>query len=429
MGRYCQLSVECRRRGGNRRSRGRKVSKPALGSDHYIIQLQILHQRARSQKIGTARITNWKNFREASPTGPIISLEDRTTQLLKKARENTKELSLTQDNPAIDAHLVHLWDACNGLLRRWRKNKTNRKLKTRIAKLTAEAEAYALQLSQLNWMQLCNKLQGTLGSRRTWHLLRSLLGTGESKAVTIHQLRRLIQSHPGTETGLLEELKQPLAAPSHAQPKRAPDYTGDPNPEMDEPFSLAEIGAAVYTLTRNTTPGRGKIPNKLLRNLDHVARQILLDYINDCWLRGSLPPQWKHADVTLILKPGKPLNPKNLRPISITSCVGKLFEHMVHNWLSPYIEDKGYFPYTMYGFLPHLSTQDILPQLKEEVLDSLNNHSKRSILTLDFKGAFDNISHQAILQGVASTNCGERTYKYFASFLTNRTATVGIGHL
>ncbi|XP_042149280.1 uncharacterized protein LOC121837649 [Ixodes scapularis] len=83
----------------------------------------------------------------------------------------------------------------------------------------------------------------------------------------------------------------------------------------------------------------------------------------------------------------------------------------------------------MYGFRPHLSTQDILLQLKEEVLDSLNNHSKRSILTLDIKGAFDNISHQAILQGVASTNCGERTYKYFASFLTNRTATVGIGHL
>ncbi|KAG0427007.1 hypothetical protein HPB47_025909 [Ixodes persulcatus] len=144
------------------------------------------HQRARSQTIGTARITNWKNFREATPTGPIVSLEDWTTQLLEKERENTKELYLTKNNPAIDAHLLHLWDARNGLLRRWRKNKTNRKLKTRIAKLTAEAEAYALQLSQLNWMQLCNKLQGTLGTRRTWHLLRSLLRTGESKAVTIH---------------------------------------------------------------------------------------------------------------------------------------------------------------------------------------------------------------------------------------------------
>ncbi|KAG0427706.1 hypothetical protein HPB47_025258 [Ixodes persulcatus] len=45
-------------------------------------------------------------------------LEDWTTQLLENARENTKELSHTQDNPAIDAHLLHLWDARNGLLRR-----------------------------------------------------------------------------------------------------------------------------------------------------------------------------------------------------------------------------------------------------------------------------------------------------------------------
>lgn len=172
---------------------------------------------------------------------------------------------------------------------------------------------------------------------------------------------------------------------------------------MNKPFSLAEIEAAVFTLTRNTTPGRDKISNKLLRNLDHAALENLLDYINDCWLAGSMPPQWKHADVTLIAKPVKPLNPENLRPISLTSCVGKLFEHIIHNRLSPHIEGKGYFPYTIYGFRPRLSTQDILLQLKEEVLDSLNNHSKRSILTLDIKGAFDNISHQAILQGVAST--------------------------
>lgn len=255
------------------------------------------------------------------------------------------------------------------------------------------------------------------------------MGPGEYKAVAADQLRRLIHNYPGTEEDLLDELiKQALAPPPHVQPTQAPDYTGDPNPKMDEPFSIAEIEAAAYNLTRNTTPGRDKIPNKLLRNLDHAVLENLLVYINECWLAGSLPPQWKHADVTFIPKPGKPLNSKNLRPISLTSCVGKLFEHLVYNRLSPHVEDNGYFPDTMYGFRPHLSTQDILLQLKEEVLDDFNSHSKRSILALDIKGAFDNVSHQAILQGLASTNCGERTFQYFVSFLTQHTATVGIGH-
>ncbi|KAG0426679.1 hypothetical protein HPB47_026239, partial [Ixodes persulcatus] len=107
---------------------------------------------------------------------------------------------------SIDAHLLHLWDARNGLLKRWKTRKTNRKLRIRIAKLTVEAETYACQLSQQNWSQFCYILQGTLGTRRTWHLLRSLMGTKESKYTTAHQLRRLIHNHPGTEQDLIKEI-------------------------------------------------------------------------------------------------------------------------------------------------------------------------------------------------------------------------------
>ena len=48
---------------------------------------------------------------------------------------------------------------------------------------------------------------------------------------------------------------------------------------------------------------------------------------------------------------------------------------------------------------------------------------------LDITGAFDNISHQGILEGLANTNCGERTYKYIQSFLSQRTAELKIGEL
>lgn len=63
---------------------------------------------------------------------------------------------------------------------------------------------------------------------------------------------------------------------------------------------------------------------------------------------------------------------------------------MVHNHLSPYFEENNYFPNTMYGFRPHLSSQDILLQLKEDILNKLTNQHKYSILALDIKGAFDN---------------------------------------
>lgn len=104
---------------------------------------------------------------------------------------------------------MHLWEARRGLTKRWKKQRTNRKIRLRIARLTQEAADYARELSQQNWSQFCTKLQGTLGTRRTWHLLRSLMGTKETKSTTTHQLKRLIHNYQGTEEDLLEEIKKP----------------------------------------------------------------------------------------------------------------------------------------------------------------------------------------------------------------------------
>ena len=131
----------------------------------------------------------------------------------------------------------------------------------------------------------------------------------------------------------------------------------------------------------------------------------------------------------MIPKPNKPFSIENLRPISLTSCVGKLFEHMVHNRLTPYLEDKRYFPNTMFGFRQHLSTQDIFLLLKEDLIDHLSTKSKSSIVAIDIKGAFDNVSHDAILCNLEHLDCGSRIYNYVRNFLTHRTATVGVYNL
>ncbi|XP_070389375.1 uncharacterized protein [Dermacentor albipictus] len=44
----------------------------------------------------------------------------------------------------------------------------------------------------------------------------------------------------------------------------------------------------------------------------------------------------------------------------------------------------------MYGFRANLSTQDVLLQLKEEVLDTMPKAGENVVMALDIKGAFDN---------------------------------------
>lgn len=102
---------------------------------------------------------------------------------------------------------------------------------------------------------------------------------------------------------------------------------------------------------------------------------------------------------------------------------------MVHDRLTLYLEDTGHLTDTMFGFRQHLSTQDVLLLLKEDLLDHLSHRTKYSILGVDVKGAFDNVSHDAIVTNLEKSGCGVRTYTYVRNFLTDRTATVGIWNI
>lgn len=166
----------------------------------------------------------------------------------------------------------------------------------------------------------------------------------------------------------------------------------------------------------------------MLRYLSTDSLQALSQYVNDeLWTQGTQPPQWKHAEFILIPKPNKPPSLSALRPISLTSCLGKLYERIIQTPLQNYIEGQGLFPPFMLGFRPGLSTQDAFLLLQHEVLTGVPHDGGHLLITLDIMGAFDNISHSAILEGLNKIYCGSPIFQYMSTFLTARTATIGIG--
>lgn len=110
------------------------------------------------------------------------------------------------------------------------------------------------------------------------------------------------------------------------------------------------------------------------------SRAELLNLVNASWEKGSLPKEWKEAEVHFIPKPGKPPHVDNLRPISLTSCVGKVVERMVFKRLQRHLDVTDQMPPTMYGFRRHLSTQDVLVQIHELVIKQAKTPTPRAIL-------------------------------------------------
>ncbi|KAH7951115.1 hypothetical protein HPB52_004746 [Rhipicephalus sanguineus] len=167
-----------------------------LGSDHHLVQTEIIYKRA-PVKIGKAKITDWTAFRKEELTRSIEGLEEWTKLTTEKTQKYTKEMQLTLEKPAADPHLLHLWEARRSLIRRRKKQKRNRVLKKRIAELTRQADKYADELARHNWNQMCDRLQGTLGTRKTWNILKSMLSTTESKTNSRKNLAKLIHNYGG----------------------------------------------------------------------------------------------------------------------------------------------------------------------------------------------------------------------------------------
>ncbi|KAM7310567.1 hypothetical protein ISCGN_007475, partial [Ixodes scapularis] len=162
----------------------------------------------------------------------------------------------------------------------------------------------------------------------------------------------------------------------------------------------------------------------MLRNLGDGAVTGITRYMNACWEGDFIPQQWKTAKVVMIPKPGKRPQLDSLRPISLTSCAGKLMEHVVLGRLNRYMEE-----HTMVGFRPHLSTHDVMLRLKHQIVDGTGSSplDTKAILGLDLTKAFDNIIHDAVLDNLRALAVGKRTYEYIQNFLSRRKARLAVG--
>ena len=93
------------------------------------------------------------------------------------------------------------------------------------------------------------------------------------------------------------------------------------------PFSPTEFLSAASNLSSSTVTGPDKVAYPMLKHLPRSGMDFLLHIFNLSWTSHSFPSIWKKSSIIPIHKMGKPLDsPASFRPISLTSCVSKLFD-------------------------------------------------------------------------------------------------------
>ena len=119
------------------------------------------------------------------------------------------------------------------------------------------------------------------------------------------------------------------------------------------PFTLAEFLAAASNLSSSTATGTDKVAYTMLKHLPRSGMDFLLHIFNLSWSLHSFPSIWKTSSIIHIHKMGKPLDsPASFQPISLTSCISKLFERIILSSLLFFLESNSILSPHQAGFHP-----------------------------------------------------------------------------
>ena len=192
------------------------------------------------------------------------------------------------------------------------------------------------------------------------------------------------------------------------------------------PISVFEIFNYLTHLKQSRTRGLDGIDSRILKLSAPVITDTLTYIFNLCLEKNYFPNAFKKAKVIPIYKSGNSTDPSNYRPISIISTLSKPLEKHINKHLLRHFDTNNLLHPNQSGFRHKHSCHTALISLVDNWLTNINDNKFCGAVFVDFKKAFDVISHELLLRKLKLYNVSANTLKLLTSYLTNRHQCVTI---
>jgi ribonuclease HI len=250
-------------------------------------------------------------------------------------------------------------------------------------------EAYVR--AQRDFQKLCRQKKTD-----SWRLYCSTLNF-QTRLSDVWRMARRFRS-PRTSSGgrascgvWIDDFVNKITPPFVAHQLEVQDPPSERFSWMAQKIEMAEFTAAL-DLCNNSSPGEDAIKFIMLKKLPTEAKHYLLMIFNDILTSGEVPAAWQRTKVIPILKPNKDPNcADSYRPISLLSCVRKLFEKIILTRLEYWAEKFEMLSPSQFGFRKGHGTTDCLAILTTDVQISFEMKQQTVVGFLDISGAYDNV--------------------------------------
>lgn len=154
-------------------------------------------------------------------------------------------------------------------------------------------------------------------------------------------------------------------------------------------FTAEKLDIILKTVPWNKAAGASGVNYDLLKAASYGVLSRIANWFKKCYTYGIIPSSWTRSLVVPVPKKGDLNEIKNYRPISLTECFRKLFEHCINRWI---IEKYPGNHFSQGGFRSHHCVNDMVVALHEVLSRNRNMH----VAFLDIKAAYDSVDRRIL---------------------------------
>ena len=185
-------------------------------------------------------------------------------------------------------------------------------------------------------------------------------------------------------------------------------------------ITRADVRCQIDKLKNGKAPGPDNIYSRILKETVESSSKALHIIYTKSLREGSVPKDWKLANVTPLHKSGSLKEAQNYRPVSLTSIPCKMLESIIKEHITDYIHSNNIIRDTQHGFIKGKSCLTNLLEFLEKVTENIDNHVPVDTVYLDFSKAFDKVPHMRLVGKLEASGINGELLKWIRSWLSDR---------
>ena len=159
--------------------------------------------------------------------------------------------------------------------------------------------------------------------------------------------------------------------------------------------SVGEVKPLLQNIDSSKAMGYDTIPPKLVKAAANELAQHISSLVNMSISLLCFPQELKKSETSPLYKGQNNLEPQNYRPLSVLTCLSKIFERVYNDQIGVYFKDI--LSTLLSAFRKRYGWHHVLTKLMENSKQALDEGKNIGLILLDLSKVFDCLPHRLLL--------------------------------